>query len=106
MAVDGRQLLDAGRADEAATRLDETLALWRGRALVEFESEPWAAAAAMDWSYRLLSAQEQVGFRCLATAPGPTANDCFRSVAAILGVPDPAAVLWALSQESHAEYLV
>lgn len=46
LAGEGRQLLDAGQAAEAAARLDQALALWRGRALVEFDSEPWAVAAA------------------------------------------------------------
>jgi DNA-binding SARP family transcriptional activator len=46
LASEGRALLDAGRPQPAADRLDEALGLWRGRALVEFEHEPWAAAAA------------------------------------------------------------
>ena len=54
----------------------------------------------MDWSYRLLSDQEQVGFRCLATASGPTSFECFQERGARRGVPDPAAVLWALTQKS------
>jgi DNA-binding SARP family transcriptional activator len=45
-ATEGRRLLDAGRPDEAARHLGQALAMWRGPALVEFEREPWAAAAA------------------------------------------------------------
>jgi DNA-binding SARP family transcriptional activator len=42
----GRELLDAGMAQEAAERLDDALRLWRGQPLAEFESEPWAVATA------------------------------------------------------------
>jgi predicted ATPase len=82
-------------ADELDVELDLTRAEARG-----VPDRQATLEASMDWSYRLLSAQEQLGFRCLATASGPTSNDCFSSVAARLGVPDPAAVLWALSRKS------
>jgi predicted ATPase/transcriptional regulator with XRE-family HTH domain len=56
--------------------------------------------ASVAWSYRLLSAEEQVGFRCLAAAIGPTSTECFRSMTARRGLAQPAAVLAALSQKS------
>jgi predicted ATPase/transcriptional regulator with XRE-family HTH domain len=56
--------------------------------------------ASVGWSYRLLSAEEQVGFRCLAAAVGPTSIECFRSMTARLGLVEPGAVLAALSQKS------
>ena len=82
-------------ADELEAELDLTRAEARG-----VPGRQATLEASMDWSYRLLSDQEQVGFRCLATATGPTSSECFSSVAARLGVPDPAAVLWALTQKS------
>jgi hypothetical protein len=56
--------------------------------------------ASVDWSYRLLSAEEQIGFRCLAAAVGPTPYECFRSLAAQLGLANPAVVLTMLTQKS------
>jgi DNA-binding SARP family transcriptional activator len=44
--AEGRDLLDAGMAEEAAERLDDALRLWRGQPLAEFGSEPWAVATA------------------------------------------------------------
>ena len=41
LAAEGRKALERGRAEEAAMRLSEALALWRGPALGEFE-EPFA----------------------------------------------------------------
>jgi predicted ATPase/DNA-binding SARP family transcriptional activator len=46
LAADGRQALDKGRAELAATRLQEALALWRGRALADLRHEPFAATEA------------------------------------------------------------
>jgi predicted ATPase/transcriptional regulator with XRE-family HTH domain len=86
-------------AGELANELEAELYLTRAEARGVPDRQA-TLAASMDWSYHLLSEQEQVGFRCLATATGPTATDCFTSVAARLGVPDPAVVLWALSQKS------
>ena len=40
--AEARAALDVGRAQPAADRLREALALWRGPALVEFASEPFA----------------------------------------------------------------
>jgi DNA-binding SARP family transcriptional activator/pimeloyl-ACP methyl ester carboxylesterase len=40
--AEARVALDAGRAEQAAERLREALALWRGPALAEFASEPFA----------------------------------------------------------------
>ena len=40
--ADARAALDAGRAEPAAAGFRESLSLWRGPALVEFESEPFA----------------------------------------------------------------
>jgi predicted ATPase/DNA-binding SARP family transcriptional activator len=39
---EGKSAFDAGRADEAATRLREALSLWRGVPLADFTSEPFA----------------------------------------------------------------
>jgi predicted ATPase len=86
-------------AVELAQELDVELDLTRAEARGVPDRQA-TLAASMDWSYRLLSEQEQVGFRCLATATGPTSNECFRSVAARLGVPDTEVVLWALTQKS------
>jgi predicted ATPase/transcriptional regulator with XRE-family HTH domain len=82
-------------ADELEAELDLTRAEARG-----VPGRQATLEASMDWSYRLLSDQEQVGFRCLAMATGPTSDSCFRSVAARLGVSDPTAVLRALTQKS------
>jgi DNA-binding SARP family transcriptional activator len=54
LAARGRELLDAGRAHEAANNLDLALAQWRGPALVEFHTEGWAVATAA----RLTEARE------------------------------------------------
>lgn len=54
LAPRGRQLLDAGRAHEAANILDLALAQWRGAALAEFQTESWAVATAA----RLTEARE------------------------------------------------
>ena len=90
-----RTVSAAELADELEAQLDLTRAEARG-----VPGRQATLEASMDWSYRLLSDQERVGFRCLATATGPTSSQCFRSVAARLGVPDPAAVLQALTQKS------
>jgi predicted ATPase/transcriptional regulator with XRE-family HTH domain len=90
-----RSVNAADLADELEVELDLTRAEARG-----VPDRQSTLEASMDWSYRLLSDHEQVGFRCLATATGPTSSECFSSVAARLGVPDPAAVLWALTQKS------
>ena len=42
VVAEARAALDAGRAQQAADRLREALALWRGPALAEFASEPFA----------------------------------------------------------------
>lgn len=42
VVAEARAALDAGRAEQAADRLREALALWRGPALAEFASEPFA----------------------------------------------------------------
>src|SRR6266516_661913 len=42
---EGRELLASGDAREAAERLEQALALWRGPALAEFGSEPFARDA-------------------------------------------------------------
>jgi DNA-binding SARP family transcriptional activator len=54
MVVEGRDLLDAGMAEEAAELLDGALRLWRGQPLAEFELEPWAVAT----TARLTEARE------------------------------------------------
>jgi DNA-binding SARP family transcriptional activator len=46
MVAEGRDLLDAGMAEDAAARLEDALRLWRGQPLTGFESEPWAVAPA------------------------------------------------------------
>jgi DNA-binding SARP family transcriptional activator len=46
LVAEGRDMLDAGVADQAAERLQDALRLWRGQPLGEFESEPWAIATA------------------------------------------------------------
>ena len=43
-AAEGRRELADGHADEAAAALREALALWRGPALAEFRTEPFALA--------------------------------------------------------------
>jgi predicted ATPase/transcriptional regulator with XRE-family HTH domain len=90
-----RSVSAAELADELEAELDLTRAEARG-----VPGRQATLEASIDWSYRLLSDHEQVGFRSLATASGPTSYECFRSVAARLGVPDPAAVLSALTQKS------
>jgi DNA-binding SARP family transcriptional activator/streptogramin lyase len=42
---DGRAALGRGEADEAAARLGEALALWRGRAMADLADEPFAQPA-------------------------------------------------------------
>ena len=44
VVADARAALDAGRARQAAERFSEALSLWRGPALAEFASEPFAQA--------------------------------------------------------------
>ena len=44
LAAEGRQLLDAGHADEAAGHLDRALAMWQAR-LGKLDTGAWAAAA-------------------------------------------------------------
>jgi tetratricopeptide (TPR) repeat protein len=46
MVAEGRDLLDVGKAEGAAERLDDALRLWRGQPFAEFEAEPWAIATA------------------------------------------------------------
>jgi predicted ATPase len=82
-------------ANELEAELDLTRAEARGVPARQSTLE-----ASVDWSYRLLSAEEQVGFRCLAAAIGPTSIECFRSLAARLGLSDPAAALTVLAQKS------
>ena len=88
-------------ADELEAELDLTRAQARG-----VPGRQATLEASLDWSHRLLSAEERVGFRCLAAAIGPTSDECFNSVAAALGVPNPAAVLQALTQKSLVTYNV
>jgi len=45
LLTSGRSALERGDADEAASRLREGLALWRGQALAEVAYEPWAQAS-------------------------------------------------------------
>jgi predicted ATPase/DNA-binding SARP family transcriptional activator len=47
LAAEGRRALQGGRAGEAAARLREALALWRGPALADFAYEPFAQGEAM-----------------------------------------------------------
>src|SRR5262245_8812111 len=42
LLADGRRALAAGRPDEAAATLRDAISLWRGAALAEFGSEPFA----------------------------------------------------------------
>ncbi len=86
-------------ARELAGELEAELDLTR----VEARGVPARQAtleASVDWSYRLLSTEEQVGFRCLAAAIGPTSIECFRSLAAQFGLTDPGAALTVLAQKS------
>jgi predicted ATPase/DNA-binding XRE family transcriptional regulator len=82
-------------ADELDAELELTQAEARG-----VPARLATLEASIDWSYRLLSAEEQVGFRLLAAATGPTSNECFRSLAGRLDLADPAAVLTGLRQKS------
>src|SRR5262245_22383012 len=58
LATDARASLDNGRAEEAAAGFRAALALWRGPALAEFATEPFAAAEASKLAEARLSAQE------------------------------------------------
>src|SRR5687768_1838904 len=44
LAAEGREALADGRPESAATRLRESLSLWRGPALADFAFEPFAQA--------------------------------------------------------------
>ena len=46
LAGEAHDLLSAGRAAEAAERLEVALEWWRGEALAEFSTEPWAIGVA------------------------------------------------------------
>ena len=54
-----REALAAGDAERAADRLRQALALWRGAALADVESERFAIAAAARLEEERLSALEQ-----------------------------------------------
>jgi predicted ATPase/transcriptional regulator with XRE-family HTH domain len=86
-------------AGELADELEAELDLSRGEAR-GVPARQATLEASVEWSYRLLSTEEQVGFRCLAAAIGPTSIECFRSLAARLGLTDPASALDALAQKS------
>src|SRR5262249_61041945 len=58
LATDARASLDNGRAEEAAAGFRAALALWRGPALAEFATEPFAAAEASKLAEDSLPAQE------------------------------------------------
>src|SRR4051794_2899256 len=58
---DGRRALEEGRADEAAARLRDALALWRGPALVDFAYDDFAQPEiARLEELRLSALEEQV----------------------------------------------
>lgn len=64
LVTEGRAALDAGRAIDAATLLEQALALWRGPALDEFIYEPFAQAeAARLEELRLVAIEELVESR-------------------------------------------
>src|SRR6266540_3442637 len=56
---EGNEALAAGRAELAAARFREALALWRGPALADVESEPFATAARARLEEARVSALEQ-----------------------------------------------
>jgi class 3 adenylate cyclase len=58
LVAEGRSALDAGRAEEASRGFQAALALWRGPALAEFASEPFAEAEAARLEERRISALE------------------------------------------------
>jgi DNA-binding SARP family transcriptional activator len=55
---EGRELLAAGEADEASQQLRQALELWRGPALAEFSSEPFALEAGQRLEEEQLAALE------------------------------------------------
>jgi YVTN family beta-propeller protein len=59
LTEDGRQALAAGRAGDAAKRLREALALWRGRPLAEFAYESFAQVEVARLEELWLSALEE-----------------------------------------------
>src|SRR6266536_2549394 len=59
LAREGREALAAGEAERAADRLRRALALWRGPALADLESERFAIAAAARLEEGRVSALEQ-----------------------------------------------
>jgi peptide/nickel transport system substrate-binding protein len=58
LLTSGRSALERGDAAEAASRLREGLALWRGHALAEMAYEPWARAAVEQLEEERLQALE------------------------------------------------
>lgn len=58
LAVDGARAVREGRADEGAALLDDALGLWRGPALADVASTPFASATAAHLEERRTSAEE------------------------------------------------
>ena len=71
LAAAGRAALGAGRSGAAAALLREALALWRGPALADVISVPFAAAAARDLEERRIAAVEDRVEADLAMGCGP-----------------------------------
>ena len=59
LEANGRAQLAGGEAAAAAHTLQAALELWRGAALAEFATEPWAAAAASALEEQRVTAVEQ-----------------------------------------------
>jgi DNA-binding SARP family transcriptional activator len=59
LVSEGRSDLSAGRAEEAAAKLHEALALWRGSPLADFAYEPFAQAAVVRLEELRLAALEE-----------------------------------------------
>ena len=71
LAAAGRAALGAGRSAAAAALLRDALALWRGPALADVISVPFAAAAARDLEERRIAAVEDRVEADLAVGCGP-----------------------------------
>ena len=71
LVADGRKQLAAGDADLSASLLRDALALWRGSALTEFESEPFARSEGARLEEMRLSALTQRIAADLARARHP-----------------------------------